>query len=120
MIFSIDLCPLCGKKLQIQYLKDGHYRYHCSKIIIVRGEYGYGYMGTPHYIHSNQLLTNTSYAEMVIKKYHIHHNSKIGTVVYKDMGKEGRQELFNSSLLDLDYSNTDAFLTKMKLLVLFS
>lgn len=105
MIYSTDLCPLCGSKLT-QNINS----YYCGC--------GAG-SGLVHYINI-EVNKQSNYVRMTILQYYIMHQNNITSVSKMIENSHLSKYLFTVPLLDMDYSQTNLVILKFQILTLFS
>lgn len=135
MIFSQDKCPLCGKKLQSEFI---HLTptpnslvsifYKCATYEIIRNNSNSASVMDYHYTNEvfdsfNSLNPAGQLARMIIPPYIIDHssnNNMTSVSINRHERGEPQKLIFRAPLLDIDYSQTHIVLAKLKVLVTFS
>lgn len=124
MIFSTDNCPICGKKLKLEIVEGEKpntvgFVYVCEKKEIVRNPSDTFYISRDHY--ENRVYKGGSLCFMVLPPYCLVHSAQHkSTAVHVVSGDQPKKLLFTVPLLDLDYSQPQVVLARLKLLVTFS
>lgn len=124
MIFSTDNCPICNQKLKLDIAEGDKpntvaFIYTCEKKEIVRNASDTFHVSRNHY--ENRVFKSGSLAFMIIPPYQLVHGSNTATTaVHVVSGSQPKKLLFTVPLLDLDYSEPQVVLARIKLLVTFS
>lgn len=136
MIFSQELCPLCGQKLLSEFTHVAgtptSIFFKCPKYEIVRSNSNTAPIMKNHY--TNEVFDyyyEGKYSEkplgqicmMIIPPYVLDHSSKnnlTSVSMNRGEGREPQKLIFQAPLLDMDYSKTHIVIAKLKVLVTFS
>jgi hypothetical protein len=126
MIFSTDKCPLCDRKLRLEIqpvaTNKVAFHYYCEKRESICDDKGAQIIKAHHY--TNDAYKSAQLAVMLIGPFKLFHSeSNNVTAIYDSQRREKgdpKKLIFQTKLLDLDYSQPHLVLDKLKLWVTFS
>lgn len=124
MIFSTEKCPLCNGNLELSIIESSQpgkvgFMYSCDTRVVVRNEADTHAVSVSHY--ENLCYSESEMCFMVIPPFELMHwSSRQTTSVRKVSAHEVKKIIFETSLLDWDYSDPHAVMNRLKGLVIFS
>jgi hypothetical protein len=123
MIFCTDKCPICGTELspdtasiKEKWITKG---YHCpKKRELVRNAFDTNVTSVSHYVHS---LLNGGFVFMVIPPFELEHSKYFQTTrTYIVHPFKPKKLLFETPILDADWSQPHNVVRRLKVLVTLS
>lgn len=124
MIFSTEKCPLCSNNLTLSIIESSQpgkvgFMYSCSNKVVVRNEADTHAVAVNHY--DNLCYSESEMCFMIVPPFELMHwSSRQTTSIRKVSAHEPKKIIFETSLLDWDYSEPHSIVSRLKALVLFS